>query len=63
MSRDSSVGITTGYGLDGRAGVRFPAAAKDFSLFHSVLTGSGVHPASYPMDIGADFPVDKAAGA
>jgi hypothetical protein len=30
------------------AGVRFFAGARDFSLLHSVQTGSGVHPASYP---------------
>jgi hypothetical protein len=34
----------TGYGLDG--GVQFPAGAMNFSLLHSVETGSGAHPAS-----------------
>jgi hypothetical protein len=40
---------TTFYGLDDRGpGVRFPAGAGNFSL-HRVQTGSGAHPASYPM--------------
>jgi hypothetical protein len=43
MYRDSSVRIVTGW----TAGVRFPAEAKIFSLFHSVHTGSGTHLASY----------------
>jgi hypothetical protein len=48
-SKDSSVGIATGYGLDDRMiGVRFPAGATNFSLHHRVQTGSGAHPASYP---------------
>jgi hypothetical protein len=29
--------------------VRIPAGARDFSLHHRVQTGSGAHPASYPM--------------
>jgi hypothetical protein len=57
-SRDSSVGMAMGYGLDSR--VRFQAGARDFSLFHSVQTGSGAQPASYPMDTGGDFPGGKA---
>jgi hypothetical protein len=49
MSRDSSVGIASGYGLyDWMIGVRFPAGAGNVSLRH-VQTGSGTHPASYPM--------------
>jgi hypothetical protein len=51
----SLVGITKYYGLDGRG--------QDFSLFHSVQTGSGAHPASYPMSTGASFPRGIAAGA
>jgi hypothetical protein len=39
-SRDSSVGIATDYGMDGR--IRFPVRAGDFSLLHSVQTGPGV---------------------
>jgi hypothetical protein len=36
---------------------------KDFSLLHSVQTGSGAHPASYSMDPGGCFPRDEEAGA
>jgi len=51
VSRDSSVGTATGYGLDGpgieyRVGVRFSAL---------VPTGPGAYPASYTMGIGT-FP-------
>jgi hypothetical protein len=39
-----------GYVLDDRGSrVRFPARAGNFSLHHRVQTGSGTHPASYPM--------------
>jgi hypothetical protein len=54
-SRDSSVGITAGYGLD-------PVEAR-FSLLHGFQTGSGAHPASYPRGTGASFPGVKVAGA
>jgi hypothetical protein len=36
---------------------------REFSLLHSIQTGSGVHPTSYPMSTGSSFPGDKAAGA
>jgi hypothetical protein len=50
MSRDSSVGIALGYGLDDRGcWVRFPAGAGNFSLHHRVQNGSGAHPASYSV--------------
>jgi hypothetical protein len=62
--RDSSLGIATGYGLDDRViGVRFPEGAGNFSLRHHVQTGSGDHPASYPMGTGGSFSPGKAAGA
>jgi hypothetical protein len=49
-SRDSSVDIALGYGLDDRGSrVRFPAGAVNFSLHHHVQNGSGAHPASCPM--------------
>jgi hypothetical protein len=64
MSRDSSVGIALGYGLDNRgSGVRFPAEAGNFSLHHRIQNGSGTHPASYPMGSRGSFPGGKAAGA
>jgi hypothetical protein len=61
-SRDSSVGIALGYGLDSRGcRVRFPAGARNFSLHHCVQNGSGAHPASYPVAIRGSFPGGKAA--
>jgi hypothetical protein len=42
----------------------FPGRSKKlFSLLHSVLTGFGAHPASYPLDTWGSFPVGKAARA
>jgi hypothetical protein len=64
LSRDSSVGIALGYGLDDRGSrVRFPAGAANFSLHHRVQNGSGAHPASYPMGTRVSFSGGKAAGA
>jgi hypothetical protein len=61
---DSSVGIATGYGLDDRMmGVQFPAGAGNFPRRRHVQTGSGTHPASYPMGTEGFFPGSKAAGA
>jgi hypothetical protein len=36
---------------------------RDFSVLHVVQTGSGAHPASYPMGTDGSLPGDKAAGA
>ncbi|PNF40176.1 hypothetical protein B7P43_G08264, partial [Cryptotermes secundus] len=48
-SRDGAVGIATAYGLDDRGvAVRVPVGSE-FSLLHTVQTGSGAHPTSYPM--------------
>jgi hypothetical protein len=53
-SRDSSVGIALGYGLDDRGfRFRFPAGAGNFSLHYRVQNGTGAHPASYPTVPGA----------
>jgi hypothetical protein len=47
-SRDRSVGIALGYGLDDRGSrFRFPAGAGNFSLHHRVQNGSRSHPPSY----------------
>jgi hypothetical protein len=55
--------IATGYGLDDRMiGVRFPVGAGNFSLRLHVQTGSGAHPASYPMGTGGSFHEGKATG-
>jgi hypothetical protein len=63
-SRDSSVGVALGYGLDDQSSrVRFPAGAGNFYLHHRVQNGSGIHPASYPTGSRGSFPGSKAAGA
>jgi hypothetical protein len=64
LSRDSSVDIALGYGLDDRdSRVRFPAGAGNFSLHHRYQNGSGTHPTSYPMGTRVSFPGGKAVGA
>jgi hypothetical protein len=63
MSRDSSVGIATGYGMDDQGGgSSSPGNVNTFSLFHIVQTGSGVHPTSYPMCTEGSFPGLKRQG-
>jgi hypothetical protein len=62
-SRDSSVSIALGYGLEDRGSkVRFPEGAGNFSLHHRVQNGSGAHSASYPMGTRGSFPGGKVAG-
>jgi hypothetical protein len=57
VSRRSSISIMSDYGLDDRAiGVRSPAEAADFSPDLCVQTGSGAHPASYPLGPVDPFP-------
>jgi hypothetical protein len=51
VGRDSSVGVATGYGLDG-PGIEYRSGAK-FSA--PVQSGPGAHPASYTMGT-ASFP-------
>jgi hypothetical protein len=64
QSRDSSVGIAMGYGLDDRGSrVRFPMEAGNFSLHHRVHNDSGAHPASYPRATRGSVPRSEAAGA
>jgi hypothetical protein len=58
------VGAIEIYELDDRGSrVRFPAGAGAgiFSLHHRVQTGSGAHPASYPMGTRGSFLGGKAA--
>jgi hypothetical protein len=50
-SRDSSVGIATGYGLNDQG----------VGVLHAVQTCSGAHPVSYPMGTGVCFPRGEAA--
>jgi hypothetical protein len=52
VSRDSAVGIETGYVLDNQGvGVQVPVGGQEFSLLYVVQTGSGARPASYPMGV------------
>jgi hypothetical protein len=55
-----AAGIAAGDRLHGWGSV--PSRDKRFSLLHSVQTGSGAHPASYPTGTGALSPGDRAAG-
>jgi hypothetical protein len=59
-SRNRSVGIATGYGLDGLGSI---PGSVNFYLHHSVQTGSGAHPASYLVGTRGSFPRSKAAGS
>jgi hypothetical protein len=53
-----------GYGLDDRGSkFRFPARAGNFSFHHRIESGSGAHPASYPMGTRDCLSEGKAAGA
>jgi hypothetical protein len=60
LVRSSSGSIVSDYGLDDWAiEVRSPTVS-DFSSSPCVQTGSGAHPASYPMGTGGSFPGGKA---
>ncbi|PNF20503.1 hypothetical protein B7P43_G06277, partial [Cryptotermes secundus] len=53
---DSSVSIVTGYRLNNSGvGVQVLVESRIFSS-HTVQTGSGVHPASYPVGTGKCLP-------
>jgi hypothetical protein len=55
-SWDSSVVIVTDYRLDDwMIEVQIPVGAGNFSFWHCVQTGSGAHPASYPMGTRGSF--------
>jgi hypothetical protein len=65
-SKNIGVGVARsvqwlGYGLDDRGSIH--GRGSDFSLPHRVQTGSGAHPASYPMGTWDSFPGGKVAGA
>jgi hypothetical protein len=47
--------LTTGWTIR----VRSPAGIEDFSSSLCVQTGSGAHPASYPVGTGSPFPGGK----
>jgi hypothetical protein len=60
-SRDSSVGIATGWTAEGSEfGSR---QGREFSLLHVVQTGSGSHPPSSPLGTWGSFPGGKVAKA
>jgi hypothetical protein len=61
-SRDSVVGIATGYRTTEQSEFKSRYGQK-FSLLQVVHTGSGIHPISYPMGTGGSFPGGKATGA
>jgi hypothetical protein len=56
MSRGSSGSIVSDYRLDDRGSI----PDRGFSSSPRVQTGSGAHPASYPMGTGDPFPGGKA---
>jgi hypothetical protein len=61
-SRDSAVGVVTGYGLDClEVVVQVPVRARFFLLSTSSRPVSGAHTASYVIGSGGCFPRDKAA--
>jgi hypothetical protein len=58
-SRGSSGSIVSDYGLDDWAIEVQPPTGADFSSSPCIQTGSGAHPASYPMGTGGSFPGGK----
>jgi hypothetical protein len=61
---ESSVGISTGCRLDEPRGSEYDLRwGQEFSHLHVVQTGSGAHPAPYPMGNVGSFPGGKTAGA
>jgi hypothetical protein len=56
---DGLVGMVMGYKMNSHGSL--PGRAKEFSLPHAMQTGSGVHPASYPMSTRGSFSWGKAA--
>jgi hypothetical protein len=56
---DENIGVTK----DWTAGVPFPAGEIYFSVLHSIQTGSGVHPASYPVNIRPQYEADHSSAS
>jgi hypothetical protein len=63
VSQGSALNIATAYGLDEQEVRVRVLVGSEFSLLHIVQTGSGAHPASYPMGTWALSLGGKAAGA
>jgi hypothetical protein len=59
--RKSSVGIATGYGLDGSGWI--PGRGKIFPFSTASRPPLGIQPASYSMVTAGDFPEDKTVEA
>jgi hypothetical protein len=59
-SRNSVVGIETGYGLETEGSEFESRKGQEFSLLHVVQTVSGVYRTPYPMGTGGFFPGSKA---
>jgi hypothetical protein len=57
QSSDQVMGWTTGVKFTARTKMEF------FSLKHNVQSGSGAHPASYPMGTRSSYPMDKIVAA
>jgi hypothetical protein len=63
-SRNSSVNVATGYGLDGWGIlVQFPARTRDFYIYRSVKAASVTFPAFCSVLTGDSFTGEKSAGA
>jgi hypothetical protein len=62
-SRDSAVGIATGYGLDDQGVGGRVLWGQEISLLHVVQTSSGPHPISCPVGTEDSFLGGKAAEA
>jgi hypothetical protein len=60
-NRDNPVVTATCYELD--SGGWIPGRGRRLFVLNGVQTGSGAHPAYYPMGTAGDFPGGKAAGA
>jgi hypothetical protein len=59
----SAVSIVIGYQLDDKRGRNLNHSKVKNFLSHVIQTGSGLHPASFPMSTGSSFSGGKAAGA
>jgi hypothetical protein len=62
-SLDSAVGLATGYKWTTKGSKIEFRWEQELSLLYVVQTGSGAHPASYPIDTGSFLAGGKVAGA
>jgi hypothetical protein len=60
--RDSSIGISIGYRLEGR-GLISARFKRFFNILHNIQTGSGTRPVSYLTSTGGSFMQYKAPEA